>query len=208
MTTFDDLVVDRSGLVVVVVQDGATGDVAMVGYMNRAAWNATHDTGHVHFWSRSRQELWMKGETSGNTLRVRSIHPDCDGDALLIIADTAGAVCHTGRGTCFEQVLRHGWVIDDLAATITQRSFLEPDQSYTAQLLSDRGLAARKVLEEGGELAFALKDLDTGGAKTRVVEEAADLIYHLLVSLESAGVTVADVAAELDRRRSASPSRR
>lgn len=203
MIRFGDLAPGPDGLVPAIVQVAATGDVAMLGYMDAEALAATQDTGWVHFWSRSRDELWKKGATSGNTLSVRSIEPDCDADALLVTVEPSGPVCHTGRATCFGEDTDPslGRVVDRLASIVTDRAGADPDASYTARLLRDPDLAARKVLEEAGEVAFAVKDLPDGGTD-RVAEEAADVVYHLLALLGAAGVSPAAVAdVLLDRMR-------
>jgi len=201
MTTFSDLTTGSDDLIVTVVQDATTRHVLMVAYMNEQAFNATRSSGEVHFWSRSRNELWRKGATSGNTLRVIDILPDCDGDTLLILVEPAGPACHKGTSTCFgERPASVGAVIDELAAIIRSRTEVRPEDSYTARLIADPDLAARKVLEEAGEVAFAAKDVPGGGATSRVVEEAADEIYHLLALLAGLGIDFDDVGAELSSR--------
>lgn len=201
MIRFDTLRPDQAGLVVAVVQDGRTGSVLMVGYMDESALTATYETGQVHFWSRSRDALWRKGETSGNTLRLLEIHRDCDGDALLVRVIPDGPTCHTGDYSCFadpESTL--GATIDQLVSIIEARAESAPPGSYTATLLADLDLAARKVLEEAGEVAFAAKDLSASGEARRVTEEAADVLYHLLALLRAADVDAGDVGAELRSR--------
>lgn len=198
MIGFDDLSPGPDGLVPAIVQVASTGDVAMVGYMDAEAFAATRDSGYVHFRSRSRDELWKKGATSGNTLAVRSITADCDADALLVVAEPSGPVCHTGTATCFGDgpAPSLGRVVDRLTGIIADRADADPAGSYTARLLRDRDLAARKVLEEAGELAFAVKDLPDGDLE-RVVEEAADLVYHALALVTAAGADPSEVAGEL-----------
>ncbi len=190
----------------------------MLGMMNAEAWHRSLATGKVHFWSRSRQRLWMKGETSGNTLTIRSINLDCDADAILIRADAAGPTCHQGTRSCFDttpilpeasdsvsadqpgnQTL--GLAVDTLVQTVANRRSASPETSYTAQLLADADFAARKVLEEAGEVAFAAKDHEPHGDPTRIVEETADLLYHLVALLGAHDVDARQVAAELERRR-------
>ncbi|MGI9528492.1 MAG: bifunctional phosphoribosyl-AMP cyclohydrolase/phosphoribosyl-ATP diphosphatase HisIE [Acidimicrobiia bacterium] len=201
MMRFDDLSAGPDGLVVAVVQDAATRDVLMVAYMNQEAFDATQASGQAHFWSRSRNELWRKGATSGNTLAVADIHIDCDGDALLMLVNPSGPACHTGSTTCFgEHPTTIGVIIDRLAAIIHSRVGADPGDSYTASLIADPDLAARKVLEEAGEVAFAAKDLSAGGSSSRVVEEAADEVYHLLALLASLGIDPSEVGTELTRR--------
>lgn len=201
MTDFSTLAPGPDGLVTAVAQDSATRAVLMVAHMNEEALTATEATGYVHFWSRSRSELWKKGATSGNTLKLVTIRADCDSDALLIEVEPAGPACHTGEDTCFgPQPTSLGSAIDDLAAIVSRRSAASPETSYTAHLIGDTDLAARKVLEEAGETAFAVKDLAAGGTKQRIVEESADLVYHLLALLASTGVTPDDVGTELRSR--------
>lgn len=201
MTSFADFAAGTDGLVVAVVQEASTRHVLMVAYMNEEAFDATRSSGEVHFWSRSRNELWRKGATSGSTLAVVDIRVDCDGDALLVLVDPTGSTCHTGSPTCFgEQATSIGSATDRLAAIIQSRIGADTEESYTATLIASPDLAARKVLEEAGEVAFAAKDLGVGGSATRVVEEAADEIYHLLALLASLGVEPDDVGRELEHR--------
>ncbi|GMQ94042.1 MAG: bifunctional phosphoribosyl-AMP cyclohydrolase/phosphoribosyl-ATP diphosphatase HisIE [Acidimicrobiia bacterium] len=199
---FDAIRSDRHGLVPCIVQDATTHEVLMVGYQDDEAWDKTVDTGLVHFHSRSRGALWFKGETSGNTLSVVSIRLDCDDDAVLINARPAGPTCHTGTTSCFgsSQQVTLGSALDVLVATIDERASAAPSESYTARLLDDGDLVARKTLEEAGELAFAAKDTATGAPDQRVVEEAADLFYHALVLLAQQGVDPKRVASELMSR--------
>lgn len=202
MIDFSELAPSSDGLVVSVIQDGTTGSVRMVGFMDAEALRLTQETGFVHFWSRTRGRIWKKGETSGNTLRVLSVSVDCDGDALLITADPDGPTCHTGADTCFgaSRSSTFGATLDHLTRIIATRASADPADSYTARLVSDPDLAARKVLEEAGEVAFARKDLAYGGDPSRVTEEAADLLYHLLALVSGAGRDVEEIAAELRAR--------
>ncbi len=202
MTTFGDLTTDEHGLVPTVVQHATTGQVLMVAWMSEAAFEATLQTGKVHFWSRRRQELWRKGATSGNVLRLVAIAPDCDGDVLLVQADPAGPACHTGSVSCFDVEPPTVGELGRLWDTIQQRLRERPEGSYTTALVAE-GIdgPARKVHEEAGELVFAAKDHAAGaGDPSRVVEEAADLIYHLWVLLAERGIALGDVTAELARR--------
>ena len=183
---------DARGLVTVVAQDAETGEVRMVAWANREAVALTLETGEAHFFSRSRDTLWKKGETSGNTLHVRAVWVDCDGDTLLYMVDPAGPSCHTGAEACFFQRLgTNGSVVEDNATgappTLTRLSRLlearresSADESYTKSLL-DGGAPAigAKLREEAGELADALAN----ESETRVASEAGDVIYHLLVGL-------------------------
>jgi len=199
---------DERGLAPAIVQDATTGRVLMLGYVNATSLSATKTTGLLHFWSRSRDALWKKGETSGNTLRVVDVSLDCDGDALLVLVDPAGPVCHLGTTSCFdphdgspEQPAVFG-TLDALWSTIIARRRERPAGSYTTSLL-EGGVDAcgRKVTEEATEVLMAAKDHDAGsGPADRIVEESADLLYHLLVLLAERGVDLADVERELERR--------
>jgi phosphoribosyl-ATP pyrophosphohydrolase/phosphoribosyl-AMP cyclohydrolase len=192
---------DQSGLVPCVVQDWVTGEVLMHAYMNAESLRLTRETGEVHFFSRSRQELWHKGETSGNTLAVKAIRYDCDGDALLALVEPAGPACHTGERSCF-----HRGQLDPAAPyealprlerTIASRAAERPEGSYTAKLLSNRALNGDKVAEEAEEVARAAGE----ESDERVAEEAADVIYHLAVLLRGRGLRLADAERVLDGRR-------
>lgn len=200
---FDGLTTDADGLIPAVVQDAADGTVLMVGYMNREAFDATNSTGFVHFWSRSRRELWKKGETSGNTLTLVSLSVDCDVDTLLVSASPAGPTCHTGSTSCFGSRRDSlGAIVDELTQVIASRRGAAESESYTAKLIADSELAARKVLEEAGEVAFASKDLVAGqDSADHVADEAADVIYHLLALLEAVEVDPGAVAKVLEQRR-------
>jgi phosphoribosyl-AMP cyclohydrolase / phosphoribosyl-ATP pyrophosphohydrolase len=171
-----------------VVQDAATGRVLMLAWMDDEAERLTRETGEAWFWSRSRNELWHKGATSGNTLRVVELRDDCDGDALLVRVEPAGPACHTGSVSCFAP---------ELWRTIAQRAATRPEGSYTTQLLEGGvGAVARKVGEEAVELTVAALD----ESDERVVEEAADLVYHLYVLLAARGLDVTQVEDELRAR--------
>jgi phosphoribosyl-AMP cyclohydrolase / phosphoribosyl-ATP pyrophosphohydrolase len=205
----DGIRFDEGGLVPAVVQDADGGAVLMVAYMNRESLAKTLETGEVHFWSRSRKSLWRKGETSGNVLHLRSIQVDCDSDCLLVRAEPAGPACHTGARSCFFESLSSeppskelGDVLGRLTRTIRERYRDRPDGSYTAELFS-RGLhrVAQKVGEEATEVVIAAV---TSGA---LAEESADLLYHLLVLWQAAGLDPADVARALERREKPGSSR-
>jgi phosphoribosyl-ATP pyrophosphohydrolase/phosphoribosyl-AMP cyclohydrolase len=171
-----------------IVQDAATGRVLMLAWMDDEAERLTRETGEAWFWSRSRKQLWRKGETSGNTLAVEELRDDCDGDALLLRVTPAGPTCHTGSVSCFAPGL---W------RTISERAAERPAGSYTTELLeAGVGAVARKVGEEAVELTVAALD----ESDERVVEEAADLVYHLYVLLAARGLDVAAVEDELRAR--------
>jgi len=183
----DSLAWDKmDGLLPAAVQDGATGQMLMLGYMDRAALAATLESGFVTFFSRSRQRLWQKGETSGNRLRLLSVHPDCDDDALLVRAEPEGPTCHLGTTSCFSEKDAQGpaW-LGQLERIVRTRAAAPAEESYTARLLA-AGLPkiAQKVGEEGVETALAAVTRDEAG----LAEEAADLLYHLNVLLHARGV--------------------
>lgn len=192
---------DGTGLVPAVVQDALTGQVLMLGYMSREALEATVKTGFVHFFSRSRQALWRKGETSGNGLRVVGVAADCDGDALLVQAVAQGPACHTGEASCFFRPV-HGtsWTavpaLAGLLRVVENRKLQAPAGSYTAKLLADPDEALKKLAEEAVEVLLAAK----AQGDQRLVEELADLLYHLAVVLVAEGVSVQAVNGELRRR--------
>ena len=196
-----EIAFDERGLVPCVAQDWRTGEVLMLAYMNREALAKTRESGEVHFFSRSRNELWRKGATSGNALKLRSIRYDCDGDALLALVEPAGPACHTGERTCFyrgqlEPAAPHE-ALPMLERTIAQRDRTRPDNSYTAELLADPAKNGAKVLEEAEELVRAARE----ESNQRVSEEAADVLYHLTVLLRGRELGLADAERVLDGRR-------
>jgi phosphoribosyl-ATP pyrophosphohydrolase/phosphoribosyl-AMP cyclohydrolase len=196
---------DDRGLLPVVAQDEATGAVLMVAWADREAVAKTLETGEAHFWSRSRQELWRKGATSGNVLEVVEVLADCDRDTLLLRVRPAGPACHRGTRSCFEPnaaLLELGW----LWQVLEGRREADPETSYTARLLA-AGLPriAQKVGEEAVETVIAGLQ-SAGGDRDALVEETSDLLYHLLVLLLAAGAGPAEVAAKLvERHRYAGP---
>jgi phosphoribosyl-ATP pyrophosphohydrolase/phosphoribosyl-AMP cyclohydrolase len=195
----EGIVFAADGLVPVVVQDRASGDVLMVAWANEEALRRTAETGLAHFWSRSRRALWLKGETSGNRLRVRALRADCDRDALLLVVDPEGPACHTGARTCFgDEPATAAGVLGEIERVIASRQRERPEGSYTAKLLA-KGLdhALKKVGEEATEVVLAAK----GETAERLAEETADLLFHVLVALAQRGVPLADVLAVLERRR-------
>lgn len=195
-----DIAFDDRGLAPCIMQDWRTGEVLTLAWMNREALERTRQTGEIHFWSRSRGELWHKGATSGNVQRVRSLRVDCDRDAIVALVEPAGPACHTGQRTCFH----HGDVDDGapyevlprLERTIAARAAERPEGSYTAKLLADPALAGAKVEEEAEEVVRAVRE----ESDERVAEEAADVLYHLAVLLRSRGLSFADAARVLDQR--------
>jgi phosphoribosyl-ATP pyrophosphohydrolase/phosphoribosyl-AMP cyclohydrolase len=191
---------DERGLVPCVVQDARTGEVLTLAYMNREALERTRASGETWFWSRSRQELWHKGETSGNVQRVKELRVDCDGDAVLALVEPAGPACHTGERTCFHNGDLDpvpGEALASLERTIAERRSERPEGSYTVELLEDPARIGDKVREEADEVARAAGDEPA----ERVAAEAADVLYHLAVLLASRGLGFADAFAELNGRR-------
>ena len=195
---FADFKLDKTGdgLLPVIIQDACTLKVLMLGYMNEAAFDKTVGTGLVTFWSRSRQELWTKGETSGNFLHVVEMFADCDADTLLIKARPDGPTCHRGTLSCFDTPDDEGF-IRTLAALVADRHVQMPEGSYTTKLfIKGPKVIGKKVLEEAGEAVIEAVD----GKRGRFIYEASDLVYHLLVLLEQQGVTPADLEHELALR--------
>lgn len=194
--TADELDFDKSGgMVTVVTQDSETGAVLMVAHMDREAFDKTVETGEMHYRSRTRG-LWHKGATSGNIQRVVSLTPDCDGDAILARVTPAGPACHNGTVSCFNQPA-NGDALTALAAVIESRvQNTETGHGYTQRLLADRNLRLKKLGEETVELALALADNDDD----RAAEEAADLLYHMIVALRAQSVTFDDVRRALASR--------
>ncbi|HVX33059.1 MAG TPA: bifunctional phosphoribosyl-AMP cyclohydrolase/phosphoribosyl-ATP diphosphatase HisIE [Solirubrobacterales bacterium] len=198
----DEISFDERGLVPCVVQDEASGEVLMLAYANAKALELTLATGEMHFFSRSRGEIWRKGETSGATMAVKQLRYDCDGDAVLAIVAPAGNACHTGERTCFyrgfDGAPRRG-AFEELPAlerTLRSRAAERPEGSYTVKLLDDPTLIGEKVEEEAEEVVRAARE----ETDERVAEEAADVIYHLAVLLASRGVPQSAVMEELNRR--------
>ena len=196
--TFDDFNLSKTGdgLLAVVIQDATYLKVLMLGYMDRAAFEKTMAEGRVTFFSRSRQTLWTKGETSGHWLTVRNMYVDCDGDTLLIQADPAGPICHRGTTACFDTPDEEGF-IRSLARLIQGRHAQMPDGSYTTRLfVKGPKVIAKKLGEEAAEAIIEAVD----GQRDRFAYESADLVYHLLVLLEAMGCSLADLERELALR--------
>jgi phosphoribosyl-AMP cyclohydrolase / phosphoribosyl-ATP pyrophosphohydrolase len=197
----EQLVYDERGLVPCVVQDWSSGEVLMLAYMNEEALRRTRATGELHLWSRSREEPWHKGATSGNTQSVRALRVDCDGDTLLALVVPAGPACHTGARTCFHRGQLESRApyetLPGLERTLRERAAERPAGSYTVALLEDPPSIGAKVMEEAEEVARAARE----ESDLRVEEEAADVLYHLTVLLHSRGRTLADAERVLDERR-------
>ena len=201
MINFDDIHLDEHGLIPAIVQDAATREVLTLAYMNRESLARTLETKQTWFWSRSRNELWHKGATSGNTQEVVSLALDCDGDAIIVLVNLAGPACHTGAVSCFDtgaQPPALGLLLHQLYALIESRERERPSGSYTSYLFEE-GLdkILKKVGEESAETIIAAKNEDDA----RLTAETADLVYHLLVLLVARGVSLTDIAEELGRRR-------
>lgn len=196
---------DEHGLVPCVTQDWRTGEVLTLAYMNADALKLTRETGEIHFFSRSRGELWRKGETSGNVLRLRQLRYDCDGDALVALVEPAGPACHTGERSCFHRDLEGDAepepaaheALAALERTLAARQRDRPEGSYTAELLTDPARIGDKVREEADEVARAA----AGESDERLAEEAADLLYHLEVLLLSRELPLAAALETLNGRR-------
>lgn len=207
---------DERGLATCVVQDWRTGEVLMVAHMNEEALRRTRETGEVHLYSRSRRDIWHKGETSGNVQRVRQLRFDCDGDAIVALVEPAGPACHTGQRSCFYRDLEgtadpgvdaapapgepapatHE-ALPELERTLVGRSRERPAGSYTVELLEDPSRIGAKVREEAEEAAKAARS----ESEERLAEEGADLVYHLNLLLLSRGVSIAEVLELLNGRR-------
>jgi phosphoribosyl-ATP pyrophosphohydrolase/phosphoribosyl-AMP cyclohydrolase len=203
-----EIAFDDRGLVPCIVQDWRTGEVLTLAYMNAEALERTRSSGETWFYSRSREELWHKGETSGNVQRVRGLRFDCDLDAVLALVEPAGPACHTGERTCFHNPSSGGQAgalepaapheaLPALERVVASRRDDPTEGSYTAELLADPPRIGAKVREEADEAARAAD----GESDARLAEEAADVLYHLTVLLAARGLTLADAFAELNERR-------
>jgi phosphoribosyl-ATP pyrophosphohydrolase/phosphoribosyl-AMP cyclohydrolase len=196
-----DVDFDERGLVPCVIQDWRSGEVLTLAYMNAEALGRTRETGELHLYSRSRQELWHKGATSGNTQAVRALRLDCDGDAILALVEPAGPACHTGARTCFhrgdlEPPAPHE-ALPTLERTIAERAAERPEGSYVVSLLDDQQLAGAKVEEEAEEVVRAAR----GESDERVDNEAADVLFHLTTLLHTRKRALADAQEVLNGRR-------
>lgn len=197
---------DDKGLIPAIVQHARSGEVLMLGYMNDAALRQTIETGFVTFWSRSRNELWQKGATSGNVLQLIEVRQDCDGDALLVLVEPAGPTCHTGATSCFyaptdatrvTTLAPPSAILARLTDVIARRAVEQPEGSYTVKLLNggvDR--IGKKIGEEATEVVIAAKN----GSHDELRWELADLIYHSLVLIAQQGLPTEAIWAELQRR--------
>ena len=207
-TDWEEIRFDERGLVPAIVQNAATREVLTLAYMNQESLQRTIETKQTWFWSRSRNELWHKGATSGNTQEVVSLSLDCDLDALIVLVNPAGPACHTGAVSCFDVETRAddlGSLLDQLYELIQSRERDRPAGSYTTYLFEE-GLdkILKKLGEESAETIIAAKNEDEG----RLTAEVSDLVYHLLVLLVARGVTLKDIAAELRQRRKGQSEKR
>jgi len=199
------------GLLPVIAQDNTTNEVLMLAYMNKESLQLTLDTGFAHYFSRSRQRLWKKGESSGHTQEIKKILMDCDNDTLVIKIDQKGVACHTGRKSCFFTDIKTGdtisdvkidtsttyGIVDTLYHTIQERKLQSSSKSYTASLLNGKqNSMLKKIIEEAGEFTFAIKDDDI----EEIIYEGADLMYHCLVALASKNISPDRIKQELSNR--------
>ena len=187
------------GLVPAIIQDAVTKNVLMLGFMNKEAYEKTIETGHVTFWSRTRQTLWTKGETSGHFLNLADIKTDCDNDTLLVRVHPIGPTCHTGTDTCWgeDNTQTPLQFLTELQDFIYRRKDEMPEGSYTTKLFRD---GINKIAQKVGEEALETVIEATNGSSEKLVYEASDLLYHLLVMLTEKGLRIEDVAAELQKR--------
>lgn len=211
-TTPNDLRVqfDERGLVPAIVQDWRDGAILMLGYMNRESLDLTLQTGYVHFWSRSRRQLWKKGETSGHYLLCKRVFLDCDGDVLLVKAEPTGPTCHTGARTCFFAEVTsqgvtatqvgeeaNGGIFDRLYETVLQRKSHPQEDSYVSSLMKDGpDRILKKVVEEAGEVVLAVKKEH----REEVIHEVADLLFHAIVALGQCEISMTAIQQELGKR--------
>jgi len=201
----------QDGLIPVITQDNVTNEVLMLAYMNKEALELTLKTNYAHYFSRSKQRLWKKGESSGHTQEIKSVMMDCDNDTLLLKVDQKGVACHTGRKSCFFTDMKTGnitsgveinttvsyGIIETLYQTIQSKKNDNPEISYTAKLLQGKqNSMLKKIIEEAGEFTFAVKDEDI----EEIIYEGADLIYHCLVALASKNISPDRIKQELSRR--------
>lgn len=185
-------------LMPVIVQDVRNNNVLMLAYMDDEALELTRKTGYMHYWSRSRNSIWKKGETSGNVQKAVELLTDCDGDAMLARVEQTGVACHTGTYSCFADApIPQMDVFAELWKVFGERKASQCESSYTCKLMNNRNLLLKKIAEESSEVIIAAKDK----ARGEVVYEAADLLYHLMVLLHEEGITMDEIKKELEGRR-------
>jgi phosphoribosyl-ATP pyrophosphohydrolase/phosphoribosyl-AMP cyclohydrolase len=201
---FEQIQFDEKGLVPCVAQDAESGEVLTLAYASEESLRLTVETGEMHFFSRSRQRIWRKGEESGNVLKLRQLRIDCDGDAIVALVEPSGPACHTGERSCFYRELGGEGpepvpheALATLQRSLRSRAAERPEGSYTVQLLDDPKLTGEKVEEEAEEVVRAARE----ESDERVAEEAADLLYHLSVLLASREVPLAAAMEVLNGRR-------
>jgi phosphoribosyl-ATP pyrophosphohydrolase/phosphoribosyl-AMP cyclohydrolase len=188
----------KNTLIPVVAQDVRNNNVLMVAFTNDEALELTRKTGYMHYWSRSRQSIWKKGETSGNVQKVVELLTDCDGDAILARVEQKGVACHNGTYSCFcSEPIGQDDIVSELWRVFDDRKKTQCESSYTCRLLNNRNLLLKKIAEESSEVLLAAKDRN----RKQIVYEAADLIYHLLVLLYDEGIPMDEVYKELEGRR-------
>ncbi|MFQ5795244.1 MAG: bifunctional phosphoribosyl-AMP cyclohydrolase/phosphoribosyl-ATP diphosphatase HisIE [Candidatus Bipolaricaulia bacterium] len=188
---------NADGLIPVIAQNVRDNQVLMLAYMSEPALRSTLETGEMHYWSRSRGKLWRKGESSGNVQQVRSLHLDCDRDTILARVEQVGNACHTGSYTCFSDRRFIAGIIAELESVFDDRLRHPKPESYVNRLLDDRDLLLKKIVEEATEVILAEADED----ESALIEEVADLVFHLMVLLFSRGLSLDDVFKALERRR-------
>lgn len=196
MVRFDD-----NGLIPVVVQDHSTNEVLMVAWANQDALDLMEKTGYTHFWSRSREKLWKKGEDSGNVQKIVSMSTDCDDDTILVKVEQTGVACHTGEPSCFYKPMSGdaagtAAIIPELKRTIADRKANPSEESYTCKLFNDENKMCKKIIEEAGEFCLAIKDKD----EEEMAWELADLIYHTMVAIEKTQLPMEKVFRKLSER--------
>jgi phosphoribosyl-ATP pyrophosphohydrolase/phosphoribosyl-AMP cyclohydrolase len=189
---------EKEGMTPCVVQDVKNNNVLMLAYMNDESLEQTKKTGYMHYWSRSRDALWKKGETSGNVQKVIELMTDCDGDAMLARVEQTGNACHTGTYSCFaKEPIPPSDIVSGLWKVFDERKASQAESSYTVKLMRNRNLLLKKIAEESSEVIIAAKDKE----RKEIVYEAADLLYHLMVLLYDEGITMQDIYKELEGRR-------
>lgn len=190
--------IEKKELVPVVVQDVRNNNVLMLAYMNDEALELTKKTGYMHYWSRSRNAIWKKGETSGNVQKCIELMTDCDGDTILARVEQTGVACHTGTYSCFSKdPIRQQDIITALWRVFDERKANPFDSSYTCKLFKNRNLLLKKIAEESSEVMIAAKDK----SRKELIYEAGDLMYHLMVLLYDEGISMDEIHAELEGRR-------